>query len=337
MLMVSKTVLSVPMLMVLPAFPVPIAMVLTPVSPVPRLMVSASVSVPMLMVPVEPELRVRALVVVDSMVPAPAKVMVVAETAMVSILATPVKIPPVVTLRPPFEVKAKVPVALPIVVLSVPEALIWAVPVTVNPPVPSMAPVPEFTPTAVTAPAPVTEKLVPVMALAPMLMAFVISTSDTSNPSVITPLAATLTSMPLAIVKSVSRFSTKRSCVGDSVDTPALLEIETKLSATVSISRFESVDVSARVISISRASVVVMALPAMYDPCKEAPAAPTSSAHPQVSLVLFHLSISSIPQPLIKESSSFVSSRPELEEVVEVSPEVVRVTPPPIAVQALPL
>ena len=125
-----------------------------------------------------------------------------------------------------------------------------------------MSPEPELTPTAVTAPAPVTEKLVPAMALAPMLIAFVISVSDTFNPSVITPLAATLTSMPLAIVKSVSRFSTKRSCVGDSVDTSALLEIETKLSATVSISRFESVAVSSRVISMSFALVVVMVAPA---------------------------------------------------------------------------
>ena len=54
---------------------------------------------------------------VEESVPAPAKSMAVAEKSMVSILATPVKAPPVVTLRPPFEVRANVPVALPIVVL----------------------------------------------------------------------------------------------------------------------------------------------------------------------------------------------------------------------------
>ena len=37
-----------------------------------------------------------------------------------SIEATPVKAPPVVTFNPPLEVKAKVPVELPIVVLPVP-------------------------------------------------------------------------------------------------------------------------------------------------------------------------------------------------------------------------
>ena len=71
--MVSRLVSSVPMLIVLPASPVPRLMVFIPVSPVARLIVSASVSVPMLIVPVEPELSVRALVALDSIVPAAAK------------------------------------------------------------------------------------------------------------------------------------------------------------------------------------------------------------------------------------------------------------------------
>lgn len=67
-------------------------------------------------------------VVVAPKVPVPAKVMAVAEVAMVSIEATPVKAPPVVTFKPPFEVKAKVPVALPMAVLLVPAVLILTLP-----------------------------------------------------------------------------------------------------------------------------------------------------------------------------------------------------------------
>lgn len=106
-LMASATVLLVPILIVLPAFPVP------------RLMVLALFPVPKLTVPVEPESIVMAEVVVEEIVPAPAKVRLVAFTAMVSIEATPVKAPAVETFSPPFEVKAKVPVELPIAVFPV--------------------------------------------------------------------------------------------------------------------------------------------------------------------------------------------------------------------------
>ena len=56
-------------------------------------------------------------------VPPLAKVKAVAETAMVSMDATPVKAPPVVTFSPPLLVKAKVPVALPMAVFPVPVVL----------------------------------------------------------------------------------------------------------------------------------------------------------------------------------------------------------------------
>lgn len=110
-LIVSATVLLVPILRVFPAVPVP------------RLIVLALLPVPKLTVPVVPESRVIAEVVVEEIVPAPANVNPVAETVIVSIEATPVNAPPVVTFSPPFEVKAKVPVALPIAVFPVEEVL----------------------------------------------------------------------------------------------------------------------------------------------------------------------------------------------------------------------
>jgi len=72
---VSALELSVPMLMVFPASPVPRFIVLTPVFPVAKFTVSASLSVPMFIVPVLPEFRVRALVVFDSIVNAPESTM----------------------------------------------------------------------------------------------------------------------------------------------------------------------------------------------------------------------------------------------------------------------
>ncbi len=63
--------------------------------------------------------RFRA-VVVAPIVPVPAKVKAVAEVAIVSIEVTPVSAPPVETFKP-LEVKAKVPVALPIEVFPVEE------------------------------------------------------------------------------------------------------------------------------------------------------------------------------------------------------------------------
>jgi hypothetical protein len=72
-------------------------------------------------------------VLVADKVPPLAKVKPVAVTPIVSMDATPVKAPPVVTFRPPFDVRAKVPVALPMAVLAVPVVLILVVPVKVAP------------------------------------------------------------------------------------------------------------------------------------------------------------------------------------------------------------
>ncbi len=85
----------------------------------PMVTVLALAPVPTLTAPVVPESRVKAEVVVEAIVPAPANVRAVAETAIVSIEATPVNAPPVVTFKPPLEVKAKVPVPLPTAVFPV--------------------------------------------------------------------------------------------------------------------------------------------------------------------------------------------------------------------------
>ena len=106
-LRLSAVVLSVAILMIFPALPVPMAIVL------------ALFPVPKLTLPVAPESNVIAETVVEEIVPAPAKVKAVAETEIVSIEATPVKAPPVVTFNPPFEVTAKVPVGLPITTFPV--------------------------------------------------------------------------------------------------------------------------------------------------------------------------------------------------------------------------
>lgn len=108
MFMVSAFELSVPMLTVSPAVPVAILTVLA-LLPVPRFTA-----------PVVPESRVMAEVVVDLIVPSAAKVKALAEVAIVSIEATPVKAPVVDTLSPPLEAIASVPVVLPRVTLLVP-------------------------------------------------------------------------------------------------------------------------------------------------------------------------------------------------------------------------
>jgi len=93
--------------------------------------------VPRFTAPVVPESIVKAFAPVELNVPAPAKVRAVAEVAIVSIEATPVSAPAVVAFNPPFETKANVPVALPIVVFDVPVPFILAVPpVTVRPRLP---------------------------------------------------------------------------------------------------------------------------------------------------------------------------------------------------------
>jgi len=68
-----------------------------------------------------PALKARVLAPVEEIVPAPAKVRAVAEVAMVSIEATPVRAPAVETFSPPeAEINWKVPVVLPMVVVPVP-------------------------------------------------------------------------------------------------------------------------------------------------------------------------------------------------------------------------
>src|SRR4029079_19183759 len=71
-------------------------------------------------------------VLVAEIVPPFANVNAVGVTPIVSIVATPVNAPPVVTLRPD-DVRANVPVAVPIAVLAVPVVLMLVAPVTVNP------------------------------------------------------------------------------------------------------------------------------------------------------------------------------------------------------------
>jgi hypothetical protein len=108
MLIRSAIVLLVPILIVFPALPVPMLRVL------------ALFPVPKLTMPVVPESKVKAFAPVEVIVPAPAKPKAVAEVEMVSIEATPVNAPPVVTFSPPLDVNWKVPVALPILTFPVP-------------------------------------------------------------------------------------------------------------------------------------------------------------------------------------------------------------------------
>jgi hypothetical protein len=70
--------------------------------------------------PEEPPLRLKALAPVDVTDPVAAKVKDVADTPIVSMEATPVNAPPVVTFSPPFDVNANVPVEFPTVTFPVP-------------------------------------------------------------------------------------------------------------------------------------------------------------------------------------------------------------------------
>src|SRR4030042_1844489 len=84
--------------------------------------------------PLVPASSVRLVVAPVVIAPVPAKPKEVADTAMVSIEATPVSAPPVVTLRPVDETW-KVPVALPTAVFADPDVLIFAVPTILVEPV----------------------------------------------------------------------------------------------------------------------------------------------------------------------------------------------------------
>lgn len=118
MFTVSAVVLSVATLTVFPAVPVPTLMVFALLF-VPRLTVPV-VPESTVTAPVVPEVKAKALPAADVIEPVPAKPSAVAEVEMVSMEATPVKAPPVVTFRPPLEAIAKVPVVLPMVILLVP-------------------------------------------------------------------------------------------------------------------------------------------------------------------------------------------------------------------------
>lgn len=112
-----------------------------------------------------PAVRLSALAPVAAIVPPAAKVSAVAEVVIVSIEATPVKAPPVVTFNPEPAVKAKVvparakvPVEFPIVVDADPVELIKVVPKTVVEPL--IALVPPETPKVLAAEVPVPKELV---------------------------------------------------------------------------------------------------------------------------------------------------------------------------------
>lgn len=110
---VSANVSSVAIFTILPAVPVAIFIVLE-LFPVPKLTV-----------PVVPESSVRSFAPVVKIEPAPAKVRSVAVTPIVSSEITPDRAPRVVTFNPPFDVRANVPVALPIVIFPVPVVAIF--------------------------------------------------------------------------------------------------------------------------------------------------------------------------------------------------------------------
>lgn len=218
MLMVSAFELSVAILMVFPAVPVPILIVFE-LLPVPRFNA-----------PVVPESRVRAEEVVEAIVPAPAKVKLVAEVAIVSIEATPVKAPPVVTFSPAFEVNAKVPVAFPIAVFAVPVVLIEAVP-----PETVIPAEPVNNPADVIVPEPVVEILPEVASVPASLMVNEETPPDwMSNDVLVAPFVS---------------FSTKAVAV------PALV-METDVEVT---------SPEANVKAISLPVVVVIVLPASYE------------------------------------------------------------------------
>ena len=85
--------------------------------PLPMVMVFAATPVPINTDPVEPESTVIEDDVVEEIVPAPAKVRAVADEAIVSIDATPVKAPPVVRFKP-VEAKERASSVSPIVIVS---------------------------------------------------------------------------------------------------------------------------------------------------------------------------------------------------------------------------
>lgn len=112
-LIVSANELSVAILIIFP--PVPVAIFI----------VFALFPVPKLTVPVVPVSSVNALAPVVVIFPAPAKVKSVAVTPIVSSEMTPERAPRVETFKPPFEIKANVPVAFPRTIFPVPVVAIF--------------------------------------------------------------------------------------------------------------------------------------------------------------------------------------------------------------------
>lgn len=103
--------------------------IVQPVDPDPPAILTSPVDTPaILTAPDVPASKAKAEVPPAATDPAPAKVKAVDEVVIVSMDATPVNAPPVVTFRPPLEVKENVPEELPIAVLDVPEVLMEAVP-----------------------------------------------------------------------------------------------------------------------------------------------------------------------------------------------------------------
>jgi len=103
---------NVPVVSEVPIVTVPVLAGCKFILPVPDWIVVADV------VLVEP--KVRVLAPPGEIVPTPGKVKPVAEVVIVSIEATPVKAPPIVTFKPPLDVKAKVLPALPMATAFVP-------------------------------------------------------------------------------------------------------------------------------------------------------------------------------------------------------------------------
>ena len=92
---------------------------MSPVPSEPKVKATVPVPLPIVVLPVPVVFKFNGVptkdkvAAVEDIVPAPAKVIAVAECVIVSIEDTPVKAPPVVTFKP-VDVKAKLPVALPI-------------------------------------------------------------------------------------------------------------------------------------------------------------------------------------------------------------------------------
>ena len=156
--------------------------------------------------------------------------------------------------NPPAKLVVATPPILRVVALVLKTVAVPVLVVVMSPSLTAMSPLVVMLPVVAA-----TEKAEPAIALSPILIALTMSLSDASIPSVMTPTALIL--RPSAMVISESKFSSERSWAGDSLDPFATRLIETVLSAARSISKLESVAVSAKTKSISLLSVVVIEPP----------------------------------------------------------------------------